>query len=481
MISPPKNVDRRSIINALLDEYIEMYSSRDDALTTHFSENFSGYTGSGTFLVHDLDEWIKITRQDFAQVPERINIEMVDKSLQDIGDDVVVATAFFHIHLPIENSTLSNEVARLVLIFHLEGDDWKIVHSGISIPYRFPAGEDEVYPIKSLQDQNDILIALVEERTRALQKSEALYRQLTEDTLDVHWKTDANLCITYISPSDETLRGFNEQEVIGHHIFEMFTEEGIETVKAVMQERSASEPSIKRSGYMSFEVQHRCKDGSLLWGEVFSKPDRDEAGNTTGYHGVTREITKRKALEAKVTHLAFYDPLTQLANRRLLMDRLSICMATNKRTNSCSALVFLDLDNFKPLNDIHGHAAGDLLLVEVASRLQACVREIDTVARFGGDEFVVLLGNLSSDKSKAIAEANDITEKLHINLSKPYLINMMPDTDVTKIVEHKCTVSIGVMIFNGYDESQDEIIKCADSAMYEAKDAGRNQIRFYSL
>ncbi len=219
MIATSIHVDRHSKINALLDEYIEMYSSRDDLLTTHFSENFSGYTGSGGFLVKDLGEWVKITRQDFAQVQGRIRIEMLDKLLQDISDDVVVATAFFHIHLPITNQMLSSEVARLVLIFRLEREDWKIVHSGISIPYH-PAQEGEVYPLKSLRERNSALTALVEERTQALHKSEALYRQLTEDTLDVHWKTDANLYITYISPSDEHLRGFKAEEVVGRHIFE---------------------------------------------------------------------------------------------------------------------------------------------------------------------------------------------------------------------------------------------------------------------
>ncbi|MEI7611969.1 MAG: diguanylate cyclase [Betaproteobacteria bacterium] len=160
--------DRQQLIQSLFDEYIEMYASRDDRLTASFSKNFSGYTGGGNFLVHDRDEWARITRQDFAQVPGRIRIEMLDLSMQDLCDDVVVVNAFFHIHLPLPNHILSHETARLVLIFRLEGDEWKITHSGISIPYHL-VQDGEVYPLKGLQQRNSQLEVLIEERTRALE------------------------------------------------------------------------------------------------------------------------------------------------------------------------------------------------------------------------------------------------------------------------------------------------------------------------
>ena len=308
--------DRHHEIRALFEAYIEMYASRDDRLTAHFSENFSGYTGSGNFLVRSREEWIKITRQDFAQVTGRIRIEMLDLALQDISDDVVASTAFFHIHLPTENEMLSSEVARLVLIFRREGADWKIVHSGISIPYH-PAQDGEVYPLKSLQEKNSALTALVEERTRALHRSEALYRQLTEDTQDVLWKADADLRITYISPADERLRGYKADEVVGRHVFEMFNDDGIARVKSLMQQRAAAEKSGPPFGSMTFEAEHRCKDGRWIWGEVQSNPDRDAEGKIIGYHGITREVTQRKHLEEQVRQLAFHDPLTRLAARYL--------------------------------------------------------------------------------------------------------------------------------------------------------------------
>lgn len=156
--------EREDLIRSLFDEYIEMYASRDDHLTARFSDNFSGYTGGGDFLVKDRDEWKKITRLDFAQVTERIRIEMLDLSLQDIADTVVVATALFHIHLPIPDHILSKEKVRLVLIFRLESEKWKIAHSGISVPY-WGVQEGEVYPLKDLRERNRELEAMVTERT----------------------------------------------------------------------------------------------------------------------------------------------------------------------------------------------------------------------------------------------------------------------------------------------------------------------------
>ncbi len=170
--------ERQHLIRSLFDEYIEMYASRDDRLTARFSENFSGYTGGGDFLVKDRDEWVKITRQDFSQVTGRIRIEMLDLSMQDISDSVVIATALFRIHLPIDDHILSREAARLSLVFRLEGEDWKIAHSGISIPY-YGVGHGEVYPIRDLQERNRELEELVEKRTRALEKANRKLKKLS--------------------------------------------------------------------------------------------------------------------------------------------------------------------------------------------------------------------------------------------------------------------------------------------------------------
>ncbi len=162
--------ERQQLIRSLFDEYIEMYASRDLRLIDRFSENFSGYAGSSDVLVTDRDEWIKITRQDFSQVPGRIRIEMRDLSLQDLSEDIVVVTAFFHIHLPIPEHILARETARLVLIFRFESGEWKIAHSGISIPFGL-AREGEIYPMQSLLERNRELEAIIVERTRALEEA----------------------------------------------------------------------------------------------------------------------------------------------------------------------------------------------------------------------------------------------------------------------------------------------------------------------
>lgn len=177
--------------------------------------------------------------------------------------------------------------------------------------------------------------------------------------------------------------------------------------------------------------------------------------------------------------LAFFDALTGLPNRRLLDDRLGLAMAASKRSGLYSALMFLDLDNFKPLNDTHGHGVGDLLLIEVAKRLTAGVREIDTVARFGGDEFVVMLGELSEDMATSSAQAGQVAEKIRAALNTPYQLTVTHTGQSHSMEQHHCSVSIGVVVFTNHDASPADIMKWADAAMYRAKDAGRNAIRLH--
>lgn len=181
----------------------------------------------------------------------------------------------------------------------------------------------------------------------------------------------------------------------------------------------------------------------------------------------------------QVQHLAFYDTLTDLPNRRMLSDRLSQALAAQKRKQQNGAMLFIDLDNFKQLNDKHGHAVGDLLLIETADRLRACVREMDTVARFGGDEFVVMINELETDKATSRVQAGVIAEKIRDALSKPFFLKLQQEGKPETTVEHQCTASIGVAIFNSEEGSQDDIINWADQAMYRAKESGRNTIRYY--
>jgi diguanylate cyclase (GGDEF)-like protein/PAS domain S-box-containing protein len=182
------------------------------------------------------------------------------------------------------------------------------------------------------------------------------------------------------------------------------------------------------------------------------------------------DLTERNKADELIHSLAFYDPLTNLPNRRLLTDRLHQAMASSTRNQQQGALLFLDLDNFKNLNDTQGHDIGDLLLIEVTHRLQACVREGDTIARFGGDEFVLILEGLSAEVTEAAAQAEIIGEKIRTVLAKPFILNGL---------EHHCSASIGINLFIDHPGNTDELLKQADVAMYQAKQAGRNAIRFF--
>ena len=187
---------------------------------------------------------------------------------------------------------------------------------------------------------------------------------------------------------------------------------------------------------------------------------------------------KRLEAEEKVRQLAFYDSLTELPNRRLFEDRLRQARYSSKRNNEFDALMFIDLDNFKPLNDQHGHGIGDLLLIEVARRLQNCVREVDTVARFGGDEFVVMLVDLKDDINVANAHAKTIAEHICSTLAQPYQLTWRENNQEQSIT-HSCSASIGVVIFSSDGGNDEELLKMADDAMYEAKNSGRNRVCFY--
>jgi len=186
-----------------------------------------------------------------------------------------------------------------------------------------------------------------------------------------------------------------------------------------------------------------------------------------------------KQMEEKVQHVAFHDALTGLPNRLLLNDRLEQAKAASKRNGRYAAMLFLDMDNFKPLNDQYGHDAGDLLLQEVARRLSRCVREVDTVARFGGDEFAVVLRELDEDRAESASQAAAVAEKIRTTLALPYVISIQDENAAKTTVEHHCTSSIGVVLFNHQNRSDADIVKWADSAMYQAKAAGRNRVQFF--
>jgi diguanylate cyclase (GGDEF)-like protein/PAS domain S-box-containing protein len=234
-------------------------------------------------------------------------------------------------------------------------------------------------------------------------------------------------------------------------------------------------------GVKPFDTEFRVRwpNGEIHHIKAVAKVFRDEAGKPVRMLGTNIDITERKRMQDQIHNLAFHDSLTQLPNRRLLNDRLQQAMAANRRSGCYGALLFLDLDNFKPLNDAHGHNVGDLLLIEVADRLKACVREMDTVARFGGDEFVVMLSELVTDRAESTVQARNVAEKIRMALSEPYRLTVKHDGKTDATVTHRCTASLGVALFINHEASPDEVLKWADQAMYQAKHDARNSIRFH--
>jgi diguanylate cyclase (GGDEF)-like protein/PAS domain S-box-containing protein len=208
----------------------------------------------------------------------------------------------------------------------------------------------------------------------------------------------------------------------------------------------------------------RHSDQSERWVHGLGQVVCDSLGKVIEVHGTLQDITERKQMEDQVRQLAFYDSLTELPNRRLLTDRLRQCLMASDRNGYFGALMFLDMDNFKPLNDHHGHAVGDLLLMEVALRLLDCVRKTDTVARLGGDEFVVMLSELDMVRETSVSQALGVAEKIRDALSQPYRLVISQNSQ--DIVVHHCTASIGLTVFVRFDASIEDILKQADMAMY---------------
>jgi diguanylate cyclase (GGDEF)-like protein/PAS domain S-box-containing protein len=285
--------------------------------------------------------------------------------------------------------------------------------------------------------------------------------------------TDAQRTILNVNRAFSAITGYSAEEAIGQSPSMFQSGEHDAAFYAVMND------SIERLGQWQGEIWNRRKHGERYPGWLMVTAVKDAAGAVTNYVAALTDITLRKQAEEEIRNLAFHDTLTQLPNRRLLNDRLRQTLAANRRSGHCGALMFLDLDNFKPLNDAHGHEVGDLLLVEVARRLKDCVRETDTVARFGGDEFVVMLCELNTDLAQARSRAQKIAEGIRTALAAPYALRVQREGQPETTVEHHGTVSIGVHLFSTLEASPDDLIKWADVAMYKAKEGGRNTVRFH--
>ncbi|MGZ8984642.1 MAG: putative bifunctional diguanylate cyclase/phosphodiesterase, partial [Methylotenera sp.] len=276
--------------------------------------------------------------------------------------------------------------------------------------------------------------------------------------------TDADGVILRVNFAFTDITGYTSEEAIGKNPRLLSSGRHDAAFYAAMWE------SIHSTGNWKGEVWNRRKNGEIYPERLTVTAVKDMEGIVTNYVATLTDITMSNAAVDLIKNLAFYDPLTRLPNRRLLVDRVRQALASSARSGREGALLFLDLDHFKRLNDTLGHDVGDLLLQQVAERLTSCVREGDTVARLGGDEFVVLLEDLSEQDFETAAHAESIGEKILSTLNQPYQLG----THV-----YHSTSSIGATLINSHQSGTEELLQQADIAMYQAKKAGRNALRFF--
>jgi len=328
-------------------------------------------------------------------------------------------------------------------------------------------GKDEIAQLSSSVDR--MADAAVLERSK-LVKQAAKISLLLDSTAEGIYGVDTQCMCTFANASCLKMLGYShEDELIGKNIHEL-TQHIHPNGKPYPEEESPVRDSIMYGNlsHADNEVYWRV-DGSAFPVEYWSHPIFENE-QLVGAVVTFIDITDRRAAKEEIQQLAFYDPLTNLPNRRLLMDRLLHAIASSKRNHQYCALLFLDLDNFKILNDTQGHDVGDLLLVEVTQRLKTCIREGDTIARFGGDEFVIILEGLSTDTQAAASQAESISEKIRTGFGQSFKL---------KNLDHHCSVSIGINMFIDHAGSPEELLKQADLAMYQSKQSGRNTIRFF--
>jgi diguanylate cyclase (GGDEF)-like protein/PAS domain S-box-containing protein len=303
------------------------------------------------------------------------------------------------------------------------------------------------------------------ESRRNLEQAHKSIRQqaeLLDKAQDAIFVQDMDTRILYWNRSAERLYGRRAEEVIGRQVKEVFSD----SIKE-LDERVAS---VLQNGEWSGIISQRHRDGSTLIVESRCASVNEADGTPRSILSINTDITNRKAAEARIEHLAFFDVLTELPNRTLLQERLAKALATAVHRGNMGALFFIDLDDFKTLNDTMGHDTGDVLLQQVAQRLSPCLRQSDTVARLGGDEFVVMVEGLGAEEELAVAEARAVGDKVLGAFLQPYNVGNC---------EYATTASIGIALFPTWSDSVDEVLKRADLAMHQAKAQGRSKMRFF--
>ena len=304
-----------------------------------------------------------------------------------------------------------------------------------------------------------------------LQASEARFRSLTDLSSDWYWETDASFRFLVVQGRTTRCGAGVVPLSQGNCWWDVATDNMNAPDWQNFRRRLEA-----RENFRNVELHTADESGAMVWVAISGTPYVGADGQFAGYRGVGANITDRKSAQLRIEHMAFYDALTGLPNRRMLLDRLQHAVLASARNGLYGALLFIDLDRFKALNDSLGHAMGDNLLCQVAQRLLSCVRQMDTVARFGGDEFVVMLEELDIDHQKAVTKAAALGAKMLASINAPFLLDTGEPHSATP---YSTSPSIGVTLYIGSQFDVDALLQQADMAMYAAKSAGRNTLQFF--
>ena len=340
-----------------------------------------------------------------------------------------------------------------------EGEEWFIRADGTGFPVFFSAT-----PIEVLGERVGAVVAFRDITAERAAEQEMRIAAIAFETQEAIAVTDSNGRILRVNGAFSRITGYRFEDVVGNTPA---------LLRSGRHDNAFYEEmwrSLKDKGHWHGEIWNKRKNGEIYPEWLSISAVRGQHGETTHFVASFIDISERKAAEDHIQLLAFYDSLTNLPNRSLLHDRLSTAVLATERHRHYAALLFIDLDNFKTLNDSMGHDVGDLLLREAAQRLRLAVRASDTVARLGGDEFVVLLENLSQDADEAVRQIDVIGRQVLRNLGQPY--------EFVSVVHH-CTASIGAVPFCDHGWTADGVLKAADLAMYKAKEAGKNALCFF--
>lgn len=422
----------------------------------------------------------KLLGMSYLQEVEWFNLTLIDEKELEIVKDFSIFPIFCLLFLVV---LIMVALALHILIINpleklkssmlsVEKGNYEVDLAPLASPEFEALSQEFMKMIAFVRSNNLALEEKVQERTKGLMQSEAKLNTILDTVEAFIYIKDTQYRYIYANKKTCELFGVSLEMLLGREDSDFFDEKTAKDIrkfdsevieyghKVTLEETNIHKQTANTTTYLSTKMPLLNEDGSVY-----------------ALCGISTDISERKKTEELIRELAYHDPLTHLPNRRMFDEQFTFLLAQTKRHHTWGALLVIDLDNFKPLNDAFGHKAGDLLLVDVAARLNACVRASDVVARFGGDEFIVALGDLSKEASHAQEEAMKVAFKILLHIRAPYVL-LLNEEENEKVITHECTASIGVTLF-GYDKQQKEsIFSEADKAMYAAKQKGRNRIEF---